>query len=103
MRLSKFYKRFISILLLSLAVLAIVRANDGSVEKKPRVSPGLSPEYVELLKKQAEERKTFYASQAKAKSDLKEKQVGERQELLEKHRTARTKFSEQTHTVQERH
>lgn len=76
-----------------------LHAKTGEVLK---LNPQLSPEYVAMLKAQADARKAFYEDQAKAKLDLTQRQLHERQALLEQHRTARAKFTSQKHAPAER-
>jgi hypothetical protein len=58
--------------------------------------------YVDLLKHQADERKSFYAEQATAKDTQKKDQAKEQQELLQRHRAAREQFTKDKHTADER-
>lgn len=67
-----------------------------------RLNPKLSPQFVALLKDQADARKTFYADQAKAKADQKEAHAKEQRALLEQHRESRAKFNAEKHSSDER-
>jgi hypothetical protein len=58
--------------------------------------------YVDLLKHQADERKSFYAEQAAAKDSQKKIQAHEQQDLLDRHRAAREEFTKGKHTADER-
>ena len=62
----------------------------------------LKSEYIQLLKTQAVERKRYYTNQAREKKDLKVLQKSEVTKLLEKHRKARSQFTTETHTGEER-
>lgn len=62
----------------------------------------LKSNYVNLLKKQADDKKNFYETQAKEKKDLKKLVKEETNKLLVQHREARSKFMTEKHTGEER-
>ncbi len=76
----------------------------GVTPKPTRIPlPGkLKSDYVKLLKQQADERKEFYENQSNEKVELKKSVKSELNDLLEKHRAARTQFMNEKHTGEER-
>ena len=58
---------------------------------------------VEILKRQAVERRQFFAEQSDSRKALKETQRKEVQDLLARHRETRERFSREKHTAEERH
>lgn len=69
---------------------------------RPGLSPKLSPEYVALLKEQAEAKKILNGEQSKERKELKDRQLTEKNTLLQKHRTEREKFLTEKHSADER-
>lgn len=66
------------------------------------INPKLSPEYVEMLKQQAEAKKTFYSDQARTVKERRDANKRERAELIERHRQARAEFGKERHSSEER-
>ena len=62
----------------------------------------LKSNYVNLLKKQADDKKAFYETQAKEKKELKKIVKEETNKLLAQHREARSKFMTEKHSGEER-
>lgn len=62
----------------------------------------LKSSYVNLLKKQADDKKNFYENQSREKKELKRFIKEETNKLLSKHREARSKFMTEKHTGEER-
>jgi hypothetical protein len=95
--------------LAAIVVLALVTclvhvyATETPPRKKSPNEIAMPAEYVDLLKKQAAERKAFYSDQAKTKASLKDDQQKQQQALLKIHRARRAEFSKAKHTPQERH
>lgn len=75
---------------------------EPSSKSSAKADPRITPEYLALLKNQADERKAFYQEQSRRKQELTLKNAKERQELLESHRAARKKFGDENHTHEER-
>ena len=100
---------FVAMLPVFLAALLSVTLTSSSsssgvnaAEKISALTPKFSPAYVDFLKKQAEERKVFFASQSQTKKEFKTKQKKERDEMLYQHRETRKKFMEEKHPAGER-
>ena len=74
----------------------------GASAHNMKFDPRLAPEYVELLKQQAVDRKKFYSDRAKAGDELHEKHAKERVALVEGNRSARHRFEDEKHVRNER-
>lgn len=61
-----------------------------------------APQLVEILQKQAAERKVFLQKLSKERKEVQERQTQERKSLIERHRDERKDFQSQKHTVEER-
>ena len=67
-----------------------------------RFNPKFSPEYIALLKEQAEGRKVFFHAQAKAEAEQGEEQAKEYRKILINHRELRESFLKEKHSASER-
>lgn len=79
-----------------------VGASSAAANKIKRYDPRITPQYLDLLKKQADERNEFFRSQAQLKDELTKKHLAEREELVSKHRAARKNFSNESHPRDQR-
>jgi hypothetical protein len=93
-----------SVILLQALASEAVDVASGPVPHKGNIkfNPAVKPEYLELLKSQADDRKKFYADQASAIAELKKAQAEEQRTLVDQHREARVKFMAEKHSAEER-